>query len=227
MLAAAASFCLLLAAGETIRWNAGAETQARGRNEPTSDGRAGLGELDLHAQLGISAQDADGAAALTWLPSVLLRQALFGLPPENGNTTGQGGRLEFQTRPEPATRLLSRTTFDWHLTDFSPLSGQVTSPVVGLLPLQRFVRTLAIEMVLDLTHAFSRRLQLSVAAGLQRSGGIGHDAVQVLPFQVGPLATASLSWAADRANTVTLLASGSESRFSIGLTSALANFQAG
>jgi hypothetical protein len=62
-----------------------------------------------------------------------------------------------------------------------------------------------------------------VAAGLQRSGGVGHDAVSVLPFQVGPQATASLSWAADRTNTITLLASASESRFSSGTLHASAS----
>jgi len=103
---------------------------------------------------------------------------------------------------------------DWGLTDFSPLSGQLTPSVVGPLPTQRFVRTLGVETMLDLTHAFSRRLQLSAAVGLQRSGGVGHDATAVLPFQVGPHATASLTWAADRTNTVTLLASASGSRFS-------------
>jgi hypothetical protein len=117
---------------------------------------------------------------------------------------------------------------DWGLTDFSPLSGQVTTtPGSTLLPPQRFVRTLGLEMMLDLAHAFSPRTQLSVAAGMQRSGGLGHDAVSVIPIQVGPQATASLVWAADRLNSITLSASGSESRFSIGRTSVLSNVLAG
>jgi hypothetical protein len=99
--------------------------------------------------------------------------------------------------------------------------------VVGLLPSQRFVRTFGIETMLDVTHSFSRRLQLSVAGGIQRSGGLGHDAVAVLPFQVGPQANASLAWAADRYNSITLLGSVSASRFSNGLTSVLSNVQAG
>jgi hypothetical protein len=218
MLAAVASLGLLLASGETILWNASAETQARGRNEPGGAvaGRLGIGELDLHARLGLSTQGADGAAALTYLPSLLVSQVAFGVAGEAGNATRHGGRLELQTRLTPTTRLTSRTSLDWGLTDFSPLSGQATPPVVGLLPARRFVRTLGVEAMLDLTHVFSRRLQLSVAAGLQRSGGVGHDAVSVLPFQVGPQATASLSWAADRTNAITLLASASESRFSSG-----------
>jgi hypothetical protein len=116
---------------------------------------------------------------------------------------------------------------DWGLTDFSPLSGQVTLPVVGRLPSQRFVHTLGVETMLEITHAFSRRLQLSVAGGVQRSGGVGHDAAEVLPFQVGPQATSSLTWAADRSNAITLLASASASRFSNGLTSVFSNLQAG
>ena len=218
MLAAVASLGLLLASGETIRWNASVETQARGRNEPgiAAGGRSGLGELDLHAQLGLSTQGADGAAALTYLPSLLFSQVAFGVAGDAVNATRHGGRLELKTRLTATTRLTSRTSLDWGLTDFSPLSGQVAPPVAGLLPAQRFVRTLGVETMLDLTHAFSHRLQLSVAAGLQRSGGVGHDAVSVLPFQVGPQATASLSWAADRTNTITLLAAASESRFSSG-----------
>jgi len=96
MLAAAASLGVLLAAGEAIRWNASVETQARGRNEPAGEGatRTGLGELDLHARLELSTQDADGAAALTYLPSFLVRQVAFGVAGEAGNATRHGGRLE-------------------------------------------------------------------------------------------------------------------------------------
>jgi hypothetical protein len=227
MLAAAANLGLLLAFGETIRWNASVETQARGRDEPAlaQGGRTGLGEFDLHARLGLSTKDADDAAALTYLPSFLVRRVAFGVAGEAGDATGHGGRLELQSRLTPTTRFTSRTTVDWGLTDFSPLSAQVTPSIVARLPPQRFVRTLGVEMMLDLAHAFSRRLQLSATAGLQRSGGVGHDAVEVLPFQVGPIATISLSWAADRANTLKLLASASESRFSIGRTSVLSDLE--
>ena len=99
-------------------------------------------------------------------------------------------------------RLTSRTALDWGLTDFSTLSGQLAPSAVVPLPSQRFVRTLGVETMLDLTHAFSRRPQLPVAAGLQRGGGVGHDAVSALPFQMGPQAAASLGRAADRTNTI-------------------------
>jgi hypothetical protein len=228
MLVAAASLGLLLAAGEAIRWNAAAEVQARGRDEPgvTEAGRSGLAELDLHGQLGLSPQWPDGAATVTWSPSLLLRQAVSGAPETTGNGTRQLGRVELRARLAPTTRLISRTSVDWGLTDFSPLSGQVTPLLVGPLPARRFVRTLGVETMLDMTHAFSRRLELSVGAGVQRSGGIGHDAVSVLPFQVGPQATASLTWVADRRTTLTFLGSGSESRFSNGFTSVLSSLEA-
>jgi hypothetical protein len=228
MLAAAASLALLLASGEAIRWNASVEAQARGRSEPAGGAavRTGLGEFDLRARLGLSTKDADDAAALTYLPSFLVSRVAFGSAGEAGNATRQGGRLELQSRLTPTTRLTSRTMIDWGLTDFSPLSAQVTpSTIVARLPPQRFVRTLGIETMLDLAHRFSRRLELSATAGLQRSGGIGSEGVQVLPFQVGPTATVSLSWAADRANTVKLLAAASESRFSIGRTSVLSDLE--
>jgi hypothetical protein len=225
MLLAAATAGLLLAAAETIRWEARVESQARGRNEPTADRRAGLGELDLHGQLRFVAQGADGTAALAYAPSFLLRQVVTGLPAENGNAIRQGGRLELQTRLAPATRLGLRTSLDWGLTDFSPLSGQLTTPSATSLPSQRFVRTLGFEMMVDLTHAFSRRLQLSVAGGLQRSGGVGHAAVSVLPFQVGPQANASLTWTADRMSEIGLIASASESRFGIGRTTLLSDLE--
>jgi len=224
----AAAFSLLLAAPENVGWLAAMETQARGRTEPATEGSAGVGELDLRGQLGLSTQGPDGSAALTWSPTLLLRRAAFGAPAGSGNASRQAGRLELQTRLAPTTRLASRMLVDWGLTDFSPLSGQVTTtPASTLLPSQRFVRTLGLEMMLDLTHAFSPRTRLSVSGGVQRSGGEGHDAVTVYPFQVGPQATASLAWAADRVNSITLTASGSESRFSIGTTSVLSNLEAG
>jgi hypothetical protein len=167
----------------------------------------------------------DDAATLTYLPSFLLSRVAFGQAQEAGNATRHGGRLELQSRLTPTTRVTSRTTLDWGLTDFSPLSAQITPSIVARLPPQRFVRTLGIETMLDLTHAFSRRLQLSATAGLQRSGGVGHYAVEVLPFQVGPMATFSLSWAADRANTLKLLASASGSRFSIARTTVLSDLE--
>jgi hypothetical protein len=234
---AAASLGLLLAAGESVRWNASLETQARGRDQPSlqETGRTGVGELDLHALLGVSMQDADGAAALTYLPSILVSQVAFGAAGQAGNATRHAGRLELRTMLTPTTRLATRSTLDWGLTDFSPLSGQLMSSgqvtpagqvapsIVARLPPQRFVRTLGVEVMVDLAHAFSRRLQLSATAGWQRSGGVGHAAVEVLPLQVGPTATAALSWAADRANTLRLLASASESRFSLGRSSVLSD----
>ena len=226
MLPAAVSLGLLLAAGE-VRWAAGVQSEARGRSEPGGDSRTGVGELDLHAQLGLSSQGADGAAALTYTPSLLLRQVISGAPSGAGNATRQAGRLELQTRLTPSTRLSSRTVIDWGLTDFSPLSGQVAPVTVGLLPPQRFVRTLGVEMMLDLAHAFSRRLQLLVTAGMQRGGGLGHEAVSVLPMQVGLQGTASLTWAADRASTLTLRASAAENRFSIDRSSVLSDVSAG
>jgi hypothetical protein len=48
----------------------------------------------------------------------------------------------------------------------------------------------------------------------------------VFPFQVGPLATATLTWAADRTNTLKLLGSASENRFSIGRNSLLSEVSA-
>ena len=53
------------------------------------------------------------------------------------------------------------------------------------LPSQRFVRTLGIDTMVELTHAFSRRLQLAVAAGIERGAG-WHDAVAVLAIQASP-----------------------------------------
>jgi hypothetical protein len=217
---------LLLAVSETVGWEAGAETQGRARQEPTGDGPARYGELGLRAQLGLSAQGPDGRAALTYAPSLLLGQSVSG-PAEPGTAVRQSGRLMLETRLAPTTRLAWRTAVEWGLTDFSPLSGQLARPVVGQLPSQRFVRTLGIDTMLELKHAFSRRLQLAVAAGVERAGGLGHDAVAVLPIQVGPKANASLAWAADRTDSITVLWSGSQARFSIDRTAFFSDLQAG
>jgi len=222
MLAGVVTVGVLLAASG---WNVSMDAQTRARDEPTVDGRARLGELDLRANLGVSTSGPDGAAALNYLSSVLLTEAISG-PADVGNATQQGARLELKTRLAPATRLTSRTSFDLGLTDFSPLSAQATRPVVGQLPPQRFVRTLGVDTMLDMTHDFSRRLHVTLVAAVQRSGGVGHEAVSVLPFQVRTQATASLAWAADRTNAVTIRWSGSHSRFSIDATSVLTGMEA-
>src|SRR5882672_933802 len=221
MTLACASLGLVLAT-EAIRWNATLDTQTRSRDEPSGEARVRYGELDLRGNLELSTSGPDGSAALTWLPSFLLSQGISG-PAMDSNASQQGARLELKTRLAPATRLTSLTSFDWGTTDFSPLSGQLTRPVVGQLPSQRFVRTLGLQTMLDLTHTFSPRLELSVAAGVQRSGGLGHEAVSVLPFVVGTQAAISLAWVADRLNAVTLRWSGAESRFSIDRFSVLSD----
>src|SRR2546425_488234 len=222
----AAALGLLLAASETIGWEAAAETQERAREEPTGVGRARYSELGLRARLGLSAQGPDGRATLTYAPSLLFSQAFPGRA-EPGTAARQSGRLMLEPRLDPTTRLGWRTAVEWGLTDFSPLSGQLARPVVGQLPSQRFVRTFGIDTMLELTHAFSRRLQLAVAAGMERGGGLGHDAVAALPIQVGPKANASLVWAADRTDSITLLWSGSQARFSIDRTALFSDLQAG
>jgi hypothetical protein len=217
---------LLLAASETTGWEAAVETQERAREQPTGDGRGRYGELALRAQLGVSAKGPDSRAVLTYSPSLLFNQAISG-PAEPGTAARQSGRLLLETRLAPATRVGWRTSLEWGLTDFSPLSGQLVRPIVGQLPSQRFVRTLGLETMLELTYAFSRRLQLAVAAGMERGGGLGHDAVAVLPIQVGPKANASLVWAADRRDSVTVLWSGSQARFSIDRSAVFSDLQAG
>ncbi|HYV67461.1 MAG TPA: hypothetical protein VE964_14550 [Myxococcales bacterium] len=222
---AAAVLALLLAAGETVGWEAGVQTQGRARQEPTGDGRARYGEFGVRAQIGLSAQGPDGRAVLNYSPSVLFSQAISG-PAEPGTAARQTGRLLLETRLDPATRLSWRTAAEWGLTDFSPLSGQLARPVVGQLPSERFVRTLGVETMFELTHAFSRRLRLAVAAGMERGGGLGHDAVAVLPIQIGPKANASLAWTVDPVDSISVLWSGSHARFSIDRTAVLSDLQA-
>ena len=217
---------LLLVASETVGWEAAAETQGRARQEPSGDGRARYGEFGVRAQIGLSAQGPDGRAVLNYSPSLLFSEAFSG-PAEPGTAARQTGRLLLESRLAPATRLAWRTAAEWGLTDFSPLSGQLARPVVGQLPLQRFVRTLDVETMLEFTHAYSRRLRLAVAAGVERGGGLGHDAVGVLPMQVGPKANASLAWVADPVDSIALLWSGSQARFSIDRTALFSDLQAG
>ncbi len=231
---------LLLAAGETMGWTASWQTLARGRTEPAADESAALGELELGAQLGLSAHGAWGTATLTYSPRLLLHEVVSGSPAEAGNATRQGGRLELEARLGPTTRLTSRSLVEWGLTDFSPLSsagvagapadpGTVGTPAgIARLPSQRFVHTLQLESTLGVTHRFSRRLQVSLAAGAVRSGGIGHDGVQAVPIQVGPQARAALAFITDPSGSnFVLSATTSQSRFSTGRDSLLSNLQAG
>jgi len=105
---------------------------------------------------------------------------MYGVPTGNGNSTLHGGGLELQTRLAPTTRLASRTVLTWGLTTFSPLPDRWRRQRSAPCRRKRFVRTLGVESMLDLTHGFSRRCD-AVAAGIQRSGGLGHEAVSVLP----------------------------------------------
>jgi len=222
---AVATLGLLFAAGEPIRWSAAVQTQLRARDEPSADNRAELGEIDLRGRFGLLADVAAGAAALTYTPRVLLQQVFSGSPMAGGNATQHGGQLQLETRLAPTTRLTSRTSVEWGRTDYSPLSG---TPIPGAvnLPSQRFVHTLGVDTMLDLAHAFSRRLRMSVGAGFRRSGGVGHDAIQILPYQVGPQATAALEWNVDRANALRVVANLAESRFAAQRFIVLSNFLA-
>jgi hypothetical protein len=224
---AAAALGLLLAAGEPVRWSADVQTQSRARDEPGVDDRAAaLGEIELRGHFGLLANGAAGAAALTYAPRALLQHVFSGSPLTGGNATQQGGQLQLETRLAPTTRLTSRTLVEWGRTDYSPLSGTPIPEAVSL-PSQRFVRTLVVDTMLELAHAFSRRLRLSVGAGFRRSGGAGHAAIQILPYQVGPQATAGLTWDAHRTNAFSLVATVAESRFADQRFIVLSNVLAG
>lgn len=224
MVPAIASIGLLLA--ETVVWTAGADTQLRSRSEPTAHQVSR--EVEARGIFGLTAEGSEERAALNWSPQVMLREGLYNSPLDTRNSTQQNGRLELRERLAPVTFLTSRTSLDWGLTDLSPLSVQRPPTLGVVLPSIPFVHTLGINSQLELSHAFSRRLQLSVSVGVQRSGGVGHDAVQVVPFQVGPQGSASLTWAADRNNSLSLLAAGSETRFfNFRRTSILSSLQAG
>jgi hypothetical protein len=216
---AAAAAVLLLASGDFVRWSADTDVQARGREEPSAGRSATVGELAASALLVLAAHHADESATLSWFPRALLREPLAGTPAGGGNSTQQGGRLDLETRMDPTTLLAWRSAIDWGLTDLSPLAAQPGLVGPGLYPAQRFVHTLSLGTGLDLRQRLSRRLDFAVSAGFQRSGGLGAEAVAVLPMQVGALGNASLNWAATRESTLSLLANGSHTHFSTGLDS--------
>lgn len=200
-----------LLAAEPLLWNAAVESQARSRTEVFDGAHSGLGEVELRGTLGLLADDPDGRTALQWAPELLLRKDTFGASPETGNTTQQAGRLELRRRLLPGTQLAFRAGLDWGWTDFSPLSS---APAIGVgLPPTRFVRTLGLSSELELVQSFSGRLQLAVAASALRGGGVGHEAVQALPFQLEARAHAQLTWAADRQSSLSLLLGSGQSRF--------------
>lgn len=243
-----ASLGLLLAAGEERGWTAGVQTLARGRAEPSGSGlpdggTADVGEIELAGRLGLFAKNAAGAASLTYVPQLRLRMGLAGTAAGAGDSAQQGGRLDLGLRLAPSTRLASQTTFDWGLTDFSllasqgypvqgatpaqPSPGPTPIPGGGLLPSQRFAHTLTVGTGLGLEHSFIPGLQLGLGADFQRSGGVGHDAVQVLPIQTLEQATGVLRWTIDRANASSLRTSVSQAQFSTGRSAILSGVQLG
>ncbi len=221
----AAALFFLVAAGESLRWSADVDTQARGRSEPTGGQTSQVGEISMSGRLGLDLRLPDESASLTWSPRGLLREAISGQPTGTGNSTQQGGRFDMVARLTPTTRLGLRSGADWGLTDFSPLASPATIPGSGLLPTQRFVRTLSLDAAVELRHRFSRQLELAASGGVQRTGGAGHEAVEVLPVQVGALSTASLAWTTERDTVVALQTSASHTRFSLGRTSQLSETQ--
>jgi hypothetical protein len=222
----AAALFVILASGEALQWTADVDTQARGRSEPPASGNGRVVEFALAGRLGLAWRDPDGLASLTWLPRMLLRSAISGEPTGTGDSTQQGGRIDLERRLSPTTRVGLRSAVDWGLTDFSPLAGQTVALGNGLLPSQRFVRTLNVDGALELRHRFSRRFELAVSGGFQRSGGDGHEDAQVLPIQVGAVETASIAWSATRTDVIALQAAASQTRFSsLGRNSQLSESQ--
>jgi len=241
-----ASLGLLLATGEERGWIAGVQMLARGRAEPSVSGLPesqieGVGEIELAGRLGLFAKSTANAASLTYVPQLLLRVGLAGAAAGASDSTQQGGRLDLSVSLAPSTRLTSRTTFDWGLTDFSLLASQgypvqgtsldqpgpgpTPIPGGGLLPAQRFAHTLTVGTGLGLEHSFFRGLQLDLGADFRRSGGVGHDAVQVLPIQTNEQATGVLRWTVNRANVASLRTSVSQARFSIGRSAIFSGLQ--
>jgi len=217
---------VVLAAGDTLRWTADVATQGRGLEEPDAGQHARVAEILLSGHFGLLARSGEESAAFSVSPRLLVREGLRGQPPDTGNSMQHGGRLDLESRVAPTTRLGLRSTADWGVTDFSPV---VTAPVpggTGLLPRQRFVRTLTLDVTADVHHHFSRRLDFVSTAGVQRSGGLGEEAVAVIPIQRGFLGTASLAWTADRDTQIALQANGSATRFSLGRDSLLSEMQA-
>jgi len=217
---------VLALVAQPVHWRAEIGSQERARNEPGPGEHAQLGEMELRAGLGLTAVGAPGLAEVTYAPRFLLQHTFSGSALTTGNATQQAGVLRLGTRLAPTTVLSWYTRADWGLVDYSPLSG---APIAGAvsLPSQRFVSTLALETMLDLSHGFSSRLRLSTRAGFRRSGGLGFDAVRVLPRQVGPAATARVEWDATRTSLLSIVADVAEHRFSARQFSALSSVLAG
>jgi len=213
MIASLGAAVLALLVAQPIRWRAEMASEGRARNEPGPGEHAEVGEMELRARLGLVALDAPELAELTYAPRVLLQRTFFGSSLATGNATQQAGQLRLGARLAPTTVLSWYTTAEWGMVDYSPLSG---APIAGAvsLPSQRFVSTLALETMLDLSHRFSSRLRFSTRAGFRRSGGLGYDAVQILPRQMGPAATARLEWDATRTSLLSVVADVAEHRFS-------------
>jgi hypothetical protein len=217
-----AAVLALLVAADSLRWRAEIVSEGRARNEPGPGEHAEVGEMELRARLGLVALDAPELAELTYAPRVLLQRTFFGSSLATGNATQQAGQLRLGARLAPTTVLSWYTTAEWGMVDYSPLSG---APIPGAvsLPSQRFVSTLALETMLDLSHRFSSRLRFSTRAGFRRSGGLGYDAVRVLPREMGPAAIARLEWDATRTSLLSVDADVAEHRFSARQFSALSS----
>src|SRR5437762_5840903 len=213
MVASLGAAVLALLVAQPIRWRAEMTRAGRARNEPGSGVHAEVGVMELRARVGLVALDAPELAELTYAPRVLLQRTFFGSSLASGNATQQAGQLRLGAHLAPTTVLSWHTIAEWGMVDYSPLSGApIASPVS--LPSQRFVNTLALETMLDLSHRFSSRLRFYTRSGFRRSGGLGYDAVQILPRQMGPAATARLEWDATRTSLLSVVADVAEHRFS-------------
>ena len=203
---------LLVVIAAPVRWSTTVESDARARDEPGAGEHANLAEVDLAGRFEVRATGSAGVAMLMYAPEVVYRETLSGVPLTAGNATRHAGELRLETPLTDATRLVSRGYGQWGFTDYSPLSG-TSIPNVVRLPSTQLVHTLEVNGSVGVEHAFDGRTRLSITAGFRRYGGVGHEAVQVLPNYTGPEAAAVLGWQVDRRNSVHVSGTVAQYRF--------------
>jgi len=96
-------------------------------------------------------------------------------------------------------------------------------PSVSSIPNERFVRVVDLNATAGITHLFSPRLSWLFSGGYQLSGGVDATAQQSLPLQQGPLLTTGPRWILGPNDSLGVLLTGSDTRFTSGPRSAIVN----
>ncbi len=225
---------------EPVRYSIGLRAELHSGHPYGSGPAVTDGELDPLAALLVPF--GGGGLTLAYEPRIFFTASAA---PQHFQTLHRG-RLMVETDIGPRWHLSMAVRAGYGEYDFLPLStvipgntgtgqggtsGQTTStptpapqiPGTSSLPDQRFLHVVDLNATAGVAHVFTPRLFWLLSGGYLLSGGADVTAQQSLPLQKAPLASTGPRWVLDPSDSLTLLLSGMDSRFSSGPRATIIN----